>query len=106
MPDQIIKMPQRKPASQPTCWYLPPLLVVLLTVIAYCNSFTGPFIYDDLDSIRYNPDFGGQTAPANHAYAPILQGGPPSSTTLTSRPISGSRSGSTPPSQVATARAF
>jgi len=32
-----------------------PLLVVAAGVLAYCNSFTGPFIFDDVLSIRMNP---------------------------------------------------
>ncbi len=33
----------------------PPLLVILLTLAAYCNSLRGPFIFDDFDSIANNP---------------------------------------------------
>src|ERR1017187_562616 len=32
-----------------------PLLVIAAGLLAYCNSFTGPFIFDDLDSIQENP---------------------------------------------------
>jgi hypothetical protein len=32
-----------------------PLLVVAAGLLAYHNSFTGPFIFDDLSSIPENP---------------------------------------------------
>jgi len=34
-------------------------LIVAAGLLAYCNSFTGPFIFDDLASIRENPDIRG-----------------------------------------------
>ena len=49
--------------------------LVCLGVVAYCSSFRGPFIFDDLAAIRDNPDFGGAS---NLQY---------SSTTLTARPV-------------------
>jgi hypothetical protein len=35
------------------------IALVCLGTAAYCNSFSGPFIYDDLRSLRDNIDFGG-----------------------------------------------
>jgi tetratricopeptide (TPR) repeat protein len=58
-------------------WTLP-ILVGLCAVVAYVNSFSGPFIYDDIDAIRDNPQirsllpFGAKS---------------PASTTLTGRPV-------------------
>jgi len=58
-------------------WTLP-ILVALCGVMAYINSFEGPFIYDDIDAIRDNPQIR-TLAPWGHDSS--------NATTLTGRPI-------------------
>jgi Tfp pilus assembly protein PilF len=57
--------------------YGPPLLIVVAGVLAYANSFSGPLVLDDLDSIANNPTIRHwSTAPW-----------PPIGLTTTGRPI-------------------
>jgi hypothetical protein len=59
---------------------LAPLLIVLAIFAAYSNSFRGPFVYDDLDAIRNNPEIrtlipwetSGRT-PSTIAGRPVLR---------------------------------
>jgi hypothetical protein len=70
-------MPAKTPvaAHQSLTPWIISVALVCLGVVAYCSSFPGPFIFDDLAAIRDNPDFGGAS---NLQY---------SSTTLTARPV-------------------
>jgi hypothetical protein len=42
--------------------YLPPLLVLVLGFLVYSDSFHGPFIFDDILSLRENPQIRGLLA--------------------------------------------
>jgi tetratricopeptide (TPR) repeat protein len=66
---------------------LPAILIVLVGIVAYCNSLQGPFLFDDELSIMLNPDFGGPSKtfePPNYLPLPKAR---ITSTTLTSRPV-------------------
>jgi hypothetical protein len=56
-------MPVKAPAGEHQS--LKPLIIsialVCLGIVAYSNSLSGPFVYDDILAIRDNTDFGGQT---------------------------------------------
>jgi tetratricopeptide (TPR) repeat protein len=55
------------------------ILIVLAGVAAYCNSFGGPFIFDDLKSIPDNPTIRSLSSPD------VLR--PPAATTVARRPV-------------------
>src|SRR5262249_25389892 len=61
------------------CW--PVLLIVALTVAAYSNSFSGPFILDDIYSIVETPSIR-RLWPLWPIFSP-----PPSSLTVVGRPL-------------------
>lgn len=65
----------RNAGQQPIKPWIISIALVCLGIVAYGNSFWGPFIFDDLAAIRDNPDFGG------HSEFGFT------STTLTSRPV-------------------
>src|ERR1039458_595429 len=59
-----------------------PLLVVAVGLVAYHNSFTGPFIFDDMYTIRDNPTIR-RVWPIWQALSPPHRGG----TTVEGRPL-------------------
>src|SRR5580658_5355743 len=66
---------------------LPAILIVVVGIVAYCNTFQVPFLFDDEISITLNPDFGAPAkvfAPPN--YLPLPQS-TFTSTTPSSRPV-------------------
>ena len=63
-----------------------PVGIVVLGVIAYANSFGGVYLFDDLFSVRDNPDFGVAAANAN-PLSPHYVGAGVGSNTVTSRPV-------------------
>ena len=69
--------PARARRRQSWLWTLP-ILVALCVVTAYLNSFQGPFIYDDIDAIRDNPQIR-TLAPWGHQ--------PSNATTISGRPV-------------------
>ncbi|MGA2584583.1 MAG: tetratricopeptide repeat protein [Tepidisphaeraceae bacterium] len=50
---QSLKIEPHK--TDPTRW-LAPLLVIVAVALAYCNSFQGEMVFDDLPSLRDNPE--------------------------------------------------
>ena len=70
----LIGRPQR---PERWVWALP-ILVALCAAVPYINSFQGPFIYDDINSIRDNPEI-----------RTLLPWGPqsPVATTISGRPV-------------------
>jgi protein O-mannosyl-transferase len=59
------------------CQTLPLILALLCGLAAYCNSFKGPFIFDDIDAIQNNPRIN-QT---------LSDSSPRGPTTLSGRPV-------------------
>ena len=57
------------------------LLIVLAVLAAYLNSFSGPFIFDDLDSIVKNPTIRDLAQPAQVLFPP------PGALTVSGRPL-------------------
>jgi Flp pilus assembly protein TadD len=57
-----------------------PLLLILAAVLAYSNSFSGPFIYDDLSSTRDNPNI-------RHLWPLWESASAPSQSTAAGRPV-------------------
>lgn len=55
------KARKKKPSKDrhPIASWIIPLGLVCLGIVAYCNSLRGPFVYDDVDAITDNKDFGG-----------------------------------------------
>jgi tetratricopeptide (TPR) repeat protein len=67
--------------------WIAPAAVAVCAVLAYCNSFRGPFVFDDLDAIRHNPDFASAVPAGGRAnYSPIM-GSASAATTISGRPI-------------------
>ena len=61
------------------CWAAPALLAVV-TAAAYHNSFSGPFIFDDVEAIEANPHI--------RQLWPVWEAGrAPQDTTLSRRPV-------------------
>ncbi|MES1195260.1 MAG: hypothetical protein ABUL65_05145, partial [Opitutus sp.] len=48
--------------------------LVLATLLAYSNSFGGPFVFDDLTAIVYNPSIR-HLWPPGAVLAPVIDGG-------------------------------
>ncbi len=60
--------------------WMGPCFVLVATLVAYCNSFRGPFVYDDILAIRNNPrihtlvlDFTGDRRGSTLSGRPMLQ---------------------------------
>ncbi len=65
-------------SKSPPRWRAAPLVLALLCgIAAYCNSFRGPFIFDDIDAILNNP----------HVNRNLRDSGQPIPTTLSGRPV-------------------
>jgi len=54
----------------------PLILALLCGLAAYCNSFHGPFIFDDIDAIANNPSFQPSAAHSGAASPTTLSGRP------------------------------
>jgi tetratricopeptide (TPR) repeat protein len=78
----------RRPPASRLPWFLPPLhllapaLVVVATLLAYSNSFSGPFVFDDVGAIRANTSIRNLSA-----LSAVLSPPNESGTTVNGRPL-------------------
>jgi tetratricopeptide (TPR) repeat protein len=63
--------------NSPQRWQTLPLVLALLCgFAAYCNSFRGPFIFDDIDAIQNNPGINRNLQNSGQSFPTTLSGRP------------------------------